>query len=165
MMVSWVVGHIKDVHGELTFNPDDGSDLSISMDFDVKQLWTGETARDKHLLSKDFLDVANHPTASFKSTQVKRTGATDYKLQGELNLNGITKVVEAKVKYLGKWNTPYWVDDKTMKEVLRLGFSGSTKINRHDFKVDWNGEMEKGGVVVSSDITIHIDIEALPNIS
>jgi polyisoprenoid-binding protein YceI len=161
MMVTWVVGHIGDVHGSLNFDPEEGSDLSISMEFDVTKLWTGESARDAHLRSQDFLHVEKHPKAFFKSLKTERIGATDYKLHGELTLNGITKPVEAKVKYLGKWKTPYWVDDKTMKEVTRLGFHGSTKINRHDFKVDWNGEMEKGGVVVSREIKISIEVEAL----
>ncbi|NGX46078.1 MAG: Protein YceI [Chlamydiae bacterium] len=164
MMVTWVVGHIGDVHGKLTFDPESGSELSIAMEFDVRKLWTGESARDTHLLSKDFLDVEKYPTASFKSLKSERLGASDYKLQGELQLNGVTKTIETKVKYLGKWKTPYWVDDKTMKEVMRLGFHGSTKINRHDFKVDWNGEMEKGGVVVSPEIKISIEVEALSQV-
>lgn len=45
--------------------------------------------------------------------------------------------------------------------ITRVGFVGETRINRHDFEVSWNGEMENGGVVVSDEILITVDVEAL----
>ena len=62
--------------------------------------------------------------------------------------------------YLGKWPTPYWTDKSDAGPVTRLGFTGETRINRHDFGVSWNADMEKGGIVVGNEVIITIDAEA-----
>src|SRR5438552_17189179 len=72
MMVTWVRGHFKNVKGTMEFEPDDPNHSSVNVVIDANQLWTGEPARDAHLKSADFLDVANHPQILFKSTSVER---------------------------------------------------------------------------------------------
>jgi len=61
MMVTWVRGHFKNVKGTMEFDPDDPSHSSVNLVIDANQLWTGEPARDAHLKSADFLDMANLP--------------------------------------------------------------------------------------------------------
>jgi cytochrome c-type biogenesis protein CcmE len=63
--------------------------------------------------------------------------------------------------YLGKWRTPYWTDTGDAGPVTRVGFVGEAHINRHDFQVSWNGQLENGGVVVGDEVIIRIDVEAL----
>ena len=43
----------------------------------------------------------------------------------------------------------------------RAVFSAETKVNREDFGITWNMALEAGGVLVSKDITITIDIETV----
>jgi polyisoprenoid-binding protein YceI len=43
-----------------------------------------------------------------------------------------------------------------------VGFKGEARINRHDFQVSWNGQLENAGVIVGDEVVIRIDIEALP---
>jgi hypothetical protein len=62
---------------------------------------------------------------------------------------------------LGKWRTPYWTAAGDAGPVTRVGFVGEPRINRHDFQVSWNGQLESGGVVVSDDLFIKVDVEAL----
>ena len=162
MMVSWVRGLFKGVEGTVTFDPDNPQELGLKTTIKADTLWTGEQQRDDHLRSADFLDVEKHPEITFASTSSERTGATDYKLTGDLTIRGITKEVVLKMRYLGSWPTPYWVGDTDYGPVPRLGFSGTIKINRHDFKVDWNSDIPDNGFVVSHDIHIGFDIEALP---
>jgi polyisoprenoid-binding protein YceI len=45
--------------------------------------------------------------------------------------------------------------------VSRIGFTATTTINRHDFGVNWNAPMEKGGVVVGAEVAITLDVEAI----
>src|ERR1700745_3845649 len=78
MMVSWVRGHFKDVHGSLEFDPENPTQLSITATIQTHILWTGEPQRDNHLRSNDFLDVEKHANIFFKSTSSKCLGATDY---------------------------------------------------------------------------------------
>ncbi len=62
MMVTWVRGSFKNVTGTLQFDPADPSKGSVDVTIDVKQLHSGDKARDEHLLSKDFLNAEEHPT-------------------------------------------------------------------------------------------------------
>jgi polyisoprenoid-binding protein YceI len=161
MMVSWVRGHFKDVHGSLEFDPDNPAQLSIETIIQAHKLWTGGPQRDDHLRSSDFLDVGKCPTISFKSTSSKCVGANDYEVSGELTIRGISRPVVLEMHYLGRWRTPYWTDAGDAGPVMRVGFVGEARLNRHDFRVSWNGQLENGGVVVSDEAFIKVDVEAL----
>jgi polyisoprenoid-binding protein YceI len=156
MMVTWVRGHFKNVQGSLLFDPENPATLSMEATISAAGIWTGEPQRDEHLRSGDFLDVVNHPVITFKSTKSERTGGNDYQLTGELTIRGITQPVMLSVWYLGRWRTPY--EDA---QVTRVGFTGKTKINRHDFGVSWNSSLENAGIVVGSEVLITIDVEAI----
>src|SRR5205814_1740588 len=132
MMVSWVRGHFKDVHGSLTFDPDNPGQLSLEATIQADQLWTGERQRDDHLRSGDFLDVGKHPIISFKSTGSKCIGANDHEVSGDLIVRGISRPVVVAMHYLGKWSTPFWTASGDAGPVTRIGFVGEARINRHD---------------------------------
>jgi polyisoprenoid-binding protein YceI len=160
-MVSWVRGHFKDVHGSLEFDPDHPAQLAIGTTIQAHLLWTGEPQRDNHLRSADFLDVAQQPTIPFKSAASKCVGPTDYEVTGDLSIRGVSRPVVLEIHYLGKWRTPYWTDAGDAGPVSRVGFVGNTRINRRDFQVSWNGDLENRGVVVSDEVFITVDVEAL----
>ena len=155
MMVTWVRGHFKDIHGSLSFDPENPADISLEATISSSGLWTGEPQRDEHLRSADFFDVPNHPTITFKSADGRRAGATDYEVTGNLSIRGVTRPVTLELHYLGKWRTPY-----NDARVTRVGFTGNTKLNRQDFGVSWNSSMESDGLVVGDDVLITLDIEA-----
>ena len=161
MMVVWVRGHFKDVHGSLEFDPDNPAQLSIEATIQSAKLWTGEPQRDDHLRSGDFLDAAKYPTISFKRTGSKCVGASDYEVAGTLTIRGVSRPVVLQAHYLGKWRTPYWTAAGDAGPVTRVGFTGEARINRHDFQVSWNGQLENGGVVVGDEVIIKLDVEAL----
>jgi polyisoprenoid-binding protein YceI len=156
MMVTWVRGHFKDIHGSLEFDPDNPAPLSMAVEIAAPKLWTGEPQRDEHLRSADFLDVANHPAITFQSTQAERIGASDYAVTGQLTIRGITRPVTLDLHYLGRWRTPY-----NEARVTRVGFTGTARLDRHDFGVSWNSAMENAGVVVGNDVLITVDVEAI----
>lgn len=161
MMVTWLRGSFNNIQGSLEFDPEDPGMSSVEMTIPVKELWSGDKMRDDHLISEDFLDVKNHPTIIFKSTKVDVIGKNESKVTGNLTIRGVTKQVALDMKYLGKWNTPFWEDGVDKGPIPRIGFQGTTRINRHDFGVSWNGDLEKGGVVVGDEVFITIDVEAL----
>jgi polyisoprenoid-binding protein YceI len=161
MMVTYVRGHFKDVHGSLMFDPANPSASSVEVQIDTKQLWTGERQRDEHLLSADFLDAENYPQITFRGDRVKAAGANDFIVTGDLTVRGKTREAALKVRYLGQWQTPWWEDGVDKGPKTRAGFVATTTINRHDFGVSWDGELPNGGVVVGAEVKITIDAEAI----
>jgi len=161
MMVTWVRGHFKDIHGTLEFDPENPAELSAEMEIETRKLWTGVPERDAHLRSADFFDVENHPKITFQGGEVELIGENEFKLKGDLTIRGVTKRVTLDVRYLGRWKTPYWVGGVTEKTFIRAGAVARTRINRHDFGVSWQDTLDKGGIVVGNDVHITIDVEAM----
>lgn len=161
MMVSNVRGHIKDVHGELQFDPEDPTRGAVEARIDARKLWTGEAARDEHLKSEAFLDVEEHPEITFAGDRVKPLGCNEMRVTGGLTIRGTTREVELDVRYLGSWPTPYWEDGADRGPIQRAGFVAETVIDRHDYGVSWNDSLGAGGVVVGDEVWIRIDVEAL----
>ncbi|MBL8147184.1 MAG: YceI family protein, partial [Anaerolineae bacterium] len=76
------------------------------------------------------------------------------KIYGDLTINGTTRPVVIDADFLGEVKDP-WGND-------RVAFSGTTKINREDWGLSWNVALEAGGFLVSKDIEIALDVEAIP---
>ncbi len=161
MMVTWVRGHFKNVRGKLRFDPSDPGGPSVEAELDAGSLWTGEPDRDAHLKSADFLDAERHPKITFRSTTVQQAGCHQYKVTGELTIRGVTRSVTLDARYTGQWQTPFWVGNQDKGPVTRAGFEATTTINRHDFGVSWNAQLDRGGIVVGDDVVITIDAEAI----
>jgi polyisoprenoid-binding protein YceI len=161
MMVTWVHGLFKDIHGKLYFDWLLPLTASFNGEIDATKLWTGEPDRDAHLRSADFFDVENHPRITFAGRLTERTSDISFKAQADLTIRGITQPVTMDVSYLGRWKTPFWVGDENKGELTRIGFEAKTRIDRHDFDVSWQDEIPGGGVVVSNEIDVTLDIEAI----
>ena len=161
MMVTWVRGSFKNVHGKLDFDPARPGELSVEATIDASSCWTGVTQRDDHLRSPDFLSCERYPQIRFKSTGVALIGPSDYRVTGDLTIRDTTKSVPLMVRYLGSWATPWWEDGVDKGPKTRAGFAARVRIDRYDFGVNWNDSMPDGGVVVSPQIWIVIDAEAI----
>jgi len=161
MMVTYVRGNFNIIRGSLSFDPANPSDASVEVTIDAAGLWTGEPDRDAHLRSADFLDVANHPIITFKGNQVEIIGENEGTLTGDLTIRGITRSVPLRVRFLGRWQTPWWEDGRDQGPKTRAGFTATASINRHEFGVSWNAPLDNGGVVVGNLVEITIDAEAI----
>src|SRR5690242_2461294 len=93
MMVTYVRGHFKEVHGTLTFDPAAPRASSVEVTIDARGLWTGEPVRDAHLRSADFLDVEHHPSITFVSDRVELIGVHEYNVTGALTIRGVTRQI------------------------------------------------------------------------
>ena len=153
MMVTTVRGSFAPPTGKLEFDPEHPENSSVEAVIDTTTVSTGVEDRDNHLRSADFLDVANFPTMTFKSTKIDVTSDDEARITGDLTIRGVTHPVTLAVEYLGALNSPF--GDK------RAGFAATTKINREDWGLTWNVAVEAGGVLVSKDIKISIDVEAV----
>jgi polyisoprenoid-binding protein YceI len=161
MMVTWVRGSFKNMTGRLEFDTEHPTLLAVEATIDARTCWTGEPARDDHLRSEDFLHCERFPEIRFMSTRTTETGPVDYDVTGDLTIRGVTRPAVLAVHHLGTWQTPWWEDGVDKGPKLRAGFTGTTRIDRYDFGVSWNGELANGGIVVSREIDIIIDVEAI----
>jgi polyisoprenoid-binding protein YceI len=161
MMVTWVRGMFKDIHGRLELDWDRCTDATFEGVIDATGIWTGEPARDEHLRSADFLDVENHPKITFAGRFTERTGATTFKGEVDLTIRDVTRTVSLDIASMGQWKTPFWVGDENKGELRRVGFEASARIDRRDFGVSWQDEIPGGGVVVSNEIDLVLDVETI----
>lgn len=161
MMVTWVRGHFKNVHGTLEFDPGSPGASRVEAVIDARGLWSGEPERDAHLRSPDFLDVERFPEITFRGGRVRLRGPNEAVVGGELTIRGITRTAELHVQYLGQWQTPWWEDGRDKGPKTRAGFLATTRFSRHDFGVSWNSVLDRGGVVVGDEVAVTIDAEAI----
>lgn len=161
MMVTWVRGMFKDIHGRIQWSHDDCMASAFDGTIAAGAIWTGEPARDEHLRSADFFDVERHPEITFSGRFVERVGDIDFKAATELTIRGVTKTVILDVRYLGQWETPFWVGDENRGTLRRIGFEAQGRLDRHDFGVSWQDHLPGGGVVVGNEIQMTLDVEAI----
>lgn len=153
MMITTVRGTFEDITGRLEFDEANPEASSIEATIKVHTINTRVGDRDNHLRSPDFFDVENHPEMTFKSTEVKVTGDKKGTVTGDLTIRGTTKPVTFEVEYFGEMENSPFGD-------TRVGFNGVTSINRDDWGLTWNQALESGGVLVSKDVKIEIQLQA-----
>jgi len=122
---SFLTGRFDTFSGSFVFDPEKPTEASVSVEIDTASVNTNLARRDNHLRSDDFFDVENHPTATFKSTDVKVTGDKTAIISGDLTIRGITKNVDINTTHVG--------GGKDRKEKQRHGFTGTATIIPADF--------------------------------
>jgi len=152
MMISTVRGEFKGVTGTVQWDDQDVTKCSVDVTIDAKTVNTGEEKRDEDLRSANFFDVEKFPTLTFKSKKVESAGAGRLKVTGDLTMHGVTKEVVLDVDGPSTAVKDPWGN-------TRSAVSATTKLNRQDFGVKWNANLDGGGVVVSDSVTITIDLE------
>jgi polyisoprenoid-binding protein YceI len=151
LMISTVRGRFADVTGTVELDAENPASSSVNVTINVASIDTRQEQRDAHLRSADFFDVANFPVLTFKSTRVIPDGPGAFRVDGNLTIRGVTKPVTLRVTEEGRTRDPWGGD--------RVGFSGSTKINRRDFGLTWNQVLEAGGFAVGDEVKITLDVE------
>jgi polyisoprenoid-binding protein YceI len=152
MAVSKVRGRFGTFEGTLEL-AEDPADSKANVTIDATSVDTRDANRDGHLKTNDFFDVENYPTWTFASTAVKAEGPTDFKVDGDLTIRGVTRPVTLDVSLEGVVNDPMGNH--------RVGFSASASINRDDFGVSFGAVMEAGGLVVAKKVDLQIELEAV----
>ena len=151
MMLSKVRGRFNDVSGSIQLGEDPAAS-SLDITIGTTSVESGFEARDSHLRSEDFFDVARFPTARFVSREVQWRGH-EATVHGELTLVGVTRPVTLEVTYVGT------APDTT--GAIRSIFSAWAELDREDWGLTWNAALESGGVLVSKRIRLEIETETV----
>jgi polyisoprenoid-binding protein YceI len=149
LMVTKVRGHFNEFGGTVIV-AEDPTQSSVELTIKAESITTGTDDRDTHLRSPDFLDVENHPTLTFRSTNIVPNGDA-WKLTGDLTIVGKTNPITLDLEFLGVIPDP-WGNAK-------VAFSASGQFNRNDFGLSWNVPLDSGGVLVSEVFKIEIEAQ------
>lgn len=144
LMISTVKGNFGTFSGQV----DEAGEVFVSIN--TNSINTGNLDRDNHLKSADFFNSEEFPTITFTS---KNANLMSDQLLGELTIKGVTLPVVLDVEYNGKSVDP-WGNTKH-------GFEINGVINRNNYGLTWNAALETGGVLVSEDVKINIDLQLM----
>ncbi len=150
--VTWVQGEFRKVSGKVRYDRKNPVAAMADIVIEAASIDTGNTRRDNHLRSDDFLLSEKHPSITFRSRAVKNAKADSLDLIGDLTIRGITKEVVLKVADISG-------EVKMRHGTVKIGASATTRINRQDFGVKFNSLLDTGGLVVGNEVRITIDVE------
>lgn len=151
---------IMDVYGRfgkarllLNLATDDLLHASLEVVIDAESIDTGDARRDADLRSDRFLDAVKYPYLIFMGTGVVRRDDRHYELIGDLTIRDVTHPITLDVVRHGAARDPSGRE--------RIGFSASTTIARSDWGLTWNVPLESGGWLVSDQVSIMVDVQAV----
>jgi polyisoprenoid-binding protein YceI len=152
-MVSKVRGQFNEYDASVFLDTDNPANSHVEITIKAASIDTHNPDRDAHLRSNDFLAMDEYPDITFRSTSVEKDGQDHYKVNGDLEIRGVSKPLTLDFDFTGSQVDP-WGN-------LRVGFEGGATINRKDWGVNWNAVLDGGGVMVSDRITLEFDLEAV----
>lgn len=121
---------------------------AIDVTIDMNSITTGLAAADEYLKSKDCFDTAQHPVATFKSSTIRFEGGRPVRVEGNLNLKGISKPLVLDVGSFQRiWNP------RLKREII--GANASATVRRSDFNTG------KYATTLGDEMTLSIAVQAL----
>ncbi len=152
LMVSSVRGELGRVSGEVVIDDTNPERSTAVARIDARGLDSKDAKRDEHLRSADFLDVANYPEVTFRSTRVAPARDGGFTVTGELTIRDKTRPVTLEVDPLpGEVKDP-WGN-------VKRGATARTRLDRKDWGLGWNMALEAGGVLVGDRVDVEIEVE------
>ncbi len=152
-MVTKVRGQFNEFDGQAFLDFENPANSRTEVTIEVASIDTRNAQRDGHLRTNEFFDAPNFPHITFRSGAVEQVDDTTFRLTGDLTIKGVTKPVTVDFEFAGTAKDPFGN--------TRVGFEGSTTINRSDYGVNFNAALETGGVLVSEKITLEFEISAV----
>jgi polyisoprenoid-binding protein YceI len=152
-MVTKVRGAFNDFAGTAHLDGDNFDRSAVEVTIQVTSIDTRNADRDAHLRSNDFLQIDDYPEITFRSTEVTWTREDAFEVTGDLTIKDVTRPVTVPFTFDGQATDPFGN--------VRIGFEGSTTINRKDFGVTWNAALETGGVLVGEKVVLEFEVSAI----
>jgi polyisoprenoid-binding protein YceI len=153
LVISTVSGRFNKFSGNIKYDPALGNLEGAKIVISSNSIDTNEPDRDKHLKSEDFFDVTKFPTIEFASKRTITKNKMPVELIGDLTIRGIKKEVKLKIESFGQTKDP-WGNE-------RIAFEAATKVDRKDFGLKWNKNLDQGGVMISDEVKLVIEGEAI----
>jgi polyisoprenoid-binding protein YceI len=153
-MFTHVRGRFTSFSGTVVIDPMHPDDTQIEVDIDASSIDSAMPLRDEHVRGPDFLDVAEHPTITFRSRGATLLSAGRYSISGQLTIRGIAQPVRLVVDLFGR--------APDMLGSPRLGFKVAGKLQRARWDITWNAPVLGGGVVLADEVDLELDVSLVP---
>jgi len=152
MMITTVKGRFTEFDGTIVADEQNLGDSKVDVVMKAASLDTRSDQRDQHLRSPDFLHVEEFEDVTFHSTSVSGT-KEKFQVTGDLTIRGTTKPITLDVEFGGEGKDPWGG--------TRASFSAHGKFDRRDYGLTWNVALETGGILVSNEVKINIEAQAV----
>lgn len=124
---SWLIGRFNKFEGNFSYDENNPAASKIEVRIDTASIDSNFAQRDKHIRSKDFLDVSTYPKATFVSSSYKETSTGKAKLTGNFTLHGVSREITFELEHVGHGDDPWGG--------YRRGFSGHTTLILKDYGI------------------------------
>ncbi|MET8582808.1 YceI family protein [Streptomyces collinus] len=152
-MVTTVRGAFTEYESRLSFDGRDPGQSRADLVLYTASVDTGVEQRDAHLVGRQFLDAAAYPRMTFTSSAVQLAGPDVYRMTGDLTIKETSRPVVLELTYIGHVTDPFGYE--------RVGFDGTTTINRSDWGLTYDARLAQGGAMVSDKVRLQFDIAAI----
>ena len=146
MGFSTVMGRFADAKGTVNYNMANPNQTTVNFTIPTSSIDTGWEARDEHLMSKDFFNVKQYPTMTFKSKQVQFLNPQQAKVMGDFTMLGQTKPLTLNVTLNKIANSP-------LTNAPVIGFRATGNIDRTAYGMD------AYAAGITTNVPIQIDAE------
>jgi polyisoprenoid-binding protein YceI len=151
-LVSKVSGEFTEFDGAIVADFENLDASSVEFEIQTNSIDTKNKNRDGHLRSADFFDTEQFPEITFKSNKITKVDGNTYSVSGILNMRGVGKEITMMVEFLG---------EMTAMGGIRAGYELTTTLNRKDYGVAWNRELEAGVFVLGDEVEVTINLEVI----
>ncbi|WP_282702768.1 YceI family protein [Streptomyces sp. CC219B] len=151
--ISSVHGRFTDFAATIEIAPDDVTKSRVEAAIRAASIDTGNTVRDTHLRSADFLDVETHPEITYRSTGLTAAGPDRWTVHGELGLHGVVRPVDLDLSYLGTGPDPWGG--------TRAAFRATAELHREDFAMHYNQVVQAGIAAIGTTLKVELEVQAV----
>ncbi|MFB8244839.1 YceI family protein [Streptomyces sp. NPDC055952] len=151
--ISSVHGRFTEFSGAIEIAPGDVTASRVEAVIRAASVDTGNSMRDGHLRSPDFLDVERFPEITYRSTGLTAAGADRWTVHGELGMRGVVRPVDLDLAYLGTGPDPWGG--------TRAAFRAATELRREDFAMNYNQVLQAGIAAIGTTLRVELDIQAV----
>jgi polyisoprenoid-binding protein YceI len=104
----------------------------------------------EQLLAPDFFDVANAPTVSFESTDIRIADDGTVEVAGDLTLRGVTRPVIATGRYAAGTG---------MQGNEVVGLDLEATVDRRDYGLNWQTPLPGGGEALGWEVALEVHLQ------
>jgi len=151
IVISTVEGRFKDFEGVILLDTQNMTKSSVEITINTDSIDTGVAKRDSDLHHSELLDVGRYPHILFKSTKIEKRGS-QWVAIGAFTLKDVSKQIELPFTLAGPL--------KDLGGRSRIAIHAGSKLNRHDYHVQYDPRLQDGTAVIGEEITIDLRVEA-----